>query len=312
MRYHLDQFPPSPPGKTGWPWTEESQPISDLAPNGEPWPKISIVTPSYNQAQFLEETIRSVLLQGYPNLEYIIIDGGSTDGSVEIIKKYEPWIARWVSEPDRGQAHAINKGFKQASGDIVGWINSDDLYCPGAFQLVAKRFLANPALSAVYGGIYVIDENSVIRNGYWAVQPMPEYTYHVRLDVHQQALFWRKDIMSVVGLLDEDLQFIMDRDFILRLLHHGKVEHVSRYLGAFRHQLHSKTANIAHIGAKEHVLIKRRYASWFATQFPLPLYRSYLRIVRIFRLLASVGPKYLAFKIANRTGLSAPTSWLSP
>ena len=104
-----------------------------MMPNGEAWPRISIVTPSFNQGQFIEETIRSILLQGYPNLEYIIIDGGSTDESVEIIKKYEPWLTYWVSEKDRGQAHAINKGLERCTGEILAYINSDDYYYPGCF-----------------------------------------------------------------------------------------------------------------------------------------------------------------------------------
>src|SRR5215469_2917833 len=113
----LADLPPPPAGHTGWPWTIESMPSPPARTDGSPWPTISIVTPSYNQGQFIEETIRSVLLQGYPALEYIIIDGGSTDQSVEIIKKYEPWLTYWISESDRGQSHAINKGFKRATGE---------------------------------------------------------------------------------------------------------------------------------------------------------------------------------------------------
>ena len=116
----INELPSPPPGKRGWPWTEDSPQLPDTMPDGSPWPKISIVTPSLNQGPFIEETIRSVLLQGYPNLEYIIMDGGSTDESIEIIKKYEPWLAYWESEPDRGQSHAINKGFQRASGDSNG------------------------------------------------------------------------------------------------------------------------------------------------------------------------------------------------
>src|SRR5688572_24844846 len=134
----LAQMPPPPPEKTGWPWTEESPQLPDTMPNGQPWPKITIVTPSYNQGQFLEETIRSVLLQGYPNLEYIIMDGGSTDGSVDIIRKYEPYIAYWVSTTDRGQSHAINKGFSLATGHLMGWLNSDDVYAPNALMSIAQ------------------------------------------------------------------------------------------------------------------------------------------------------------------------------
>ena len=113
----LKDLPAPPEGKTGWPWTEQSEPLPDRMPDGFDWPRFSIVTPSYNQEQFIEETIRSVLLQGYPNLEYIIIDGESKDKSVEIIKKYEQYLTYWTSEPDRSQSHAINKGWQKCTGN---------------------------------------------------------------------------------------------------------------------------------------------------------------------------------------------------
>ncbi len=145
-----------------------SKPLFDekVILNKDPsWPKISIVTPSYNQAEFLERTILSVLNQNYPNLEYIIIDGGSTDGSVEIIKKYEKYLSYWVSEKDRGQAHALNKGFEKATGDLVGWQNSDDIYLPGAFRKVAEVYRNNPNYDVYFGNIYFIaEEDNIIRD----------------------------------------------------------------------------------------------------------------------------------------------------
>ena len=117
------------------------------------FPKISIVTPSYNQAEFLERTILSVLNQDYPNLEYIIIDGGSTDGSVEIIKKYEKYLAYWVSEKDKGQSDAINKGFQKSTGDILAWLNSDDTYLSGTLFKVVKAFQENPNADLIFGNI---------------------------------------------------------------------------------------------------------------------------------------------------------------
>jgi glycosyltransferase involved in cell wall biosynthesis len=144
----LAEFPPPPPGKIGWPWTTESLQVPYTMPDGKSWPRLSIVTPSYNQGQYVEETIRSVLLQGYPNLEYFLIDGGSTDGSVETIRKYERWLTNWVSEKDRGQAHAINKGWKLSSGDIFQWINSDDVLLPNVLSFVAARCPKSGALAA--------------------------------------------------------------------------------------------------------------------------------------------------------------------
>jgi len=128
----LSELPRAPSGKTGWPWTEESRRLSARGDAAGPWPRISVITPSFNQGEFIEETIRSVLLQGYPDLEYLIIDGGSTDHSVEIIKKYSDWLTYWVSEPDSGQSDAINNGLKRASGDFCTWINSDDMLCKNA------------------------------------------------------------------------------------------------------------------------------------------------------------------------------------
>src|SRR5579872_1583448 len=155
----LQELPPPPPGRIGWPWTEASAPLPATMPDGEAWPGISVITPSFNQARFVEGTLRSVLLQGYPNLEYSVLDGGSTDGSVDIIKKYAPWLKQWVSAPDGGQSAAINRGLQSSSGLFATWINSDDLLCRDALTTHALR-VGLDANVAYIGDCIYIDEAS--------------------------------------------------------------------------------------------------------------------------------------------------------
>jgi glycosyltransferase involved in cell wall biosynthesis len=212
----LAELPLPPSGKTGWPWTERSPQLPEIMPDGSPWPKISIVTPSYNQGQFIEETIRSVLLQGYPNLEYIIIDGGSTDGSVEIIKKYEPWLTYWVSEKDRGQSHAINKGFARATGEIMAWLNSDDIYAPEALNKVAKALYGKKRTLLVGASISTNNPDRLegkldCRHPSWS-----ELLYDVKT-FPQPSVFWTRDLWEQTGGLDEDLDLVMDYDLWLRM-----------------------------------------------------------------------------------------------
>lgn len=262
--------------------------------------RISIITPSFNQAKYLERTILSVLNQNYPNLEYIIIDGGSTDGSVEIIKRYSDRLAYWVSEPDHGQSHALNKGFEKATGEIVGWLNSDDMYCPGALNCIGEWFSSNNDYDAVYGGIYVIDDKDRVSDAYWPAPCNPLYTYLVALDIHQQALFWKKRVFDRVGMIDNKLQFIMDRDYILRLLLFGKVGRIKKYLGMLRKHEDTKTSTISHIGDKESMLITNRYKN----NFSLPKFsiykKFYLRSNRLLTISKEAGVSYCLFKIFKR------------
>jgi glycosyltransferase involved in cell wall biosynthesis len=267
----LDELPPPPEGKTGWPWTEESEQLPDTmsvlseaeGPDDRPrtiddndssfvhrpssdasraWPRISIVTPSYNQAQFIEETIRSVLLQGYPNLEYIIIDGGSDDGSVEIIRRYEPWLTYWVSEPDRGQSHAINKGFKKVTGEIIAWLNSDDVYVSNALARVNK-VAENSEAGVIHGCCKLIDESSRqidIRRG-------PTSTYrlwHYWLGfygISQPATFFRRSFLSKAGSLNEAYQYAMDYSLLLKATLITQFVYTDHCLASFRIQTDSKT-----------------------------------------------------------------------
>ena len=181
-------------------------------------PLVSIVTPSYNQAQFLEETILSVLDQDYPNIEYIIIDGGSTDGSVDIIRKYEDRLAYWVSELDRGQSYAVNKGWQRARGELLGWQNSDDTYCPGAVSRVVEAYLANPDAVLFYGDYHVISR----AGEHQYTTKMQDYTFSQMLCGRfpaQQSAFFHRSVLGEVGFLDEDLHWAMDGDFFLRVWH---------------------------------------------------------------------------------------------
>lgn len=206
-------LPPPPRGRRGWPWTVEPSPLPATQADGAPWPRVSIVTPSYNQGAFIEETIRSVLLQGYPNLEYAVVDGGSTDESVAIIQRYEPWLARWVSAKDDGQSDAINKGMASATGDILGWLNSDDYFAPGALGLAAIAFASGGSgIGAVVGTGSKVD-----RQGRVVYSPLPsEVTRDTLLDwcdgmnFMQPACLFSRAAWAHAGPLRLDLDYCMD------------------------------------------------------------------------------------------------------
>lgn len=180
-------------------------------------PKVSIVTPSFNQAAFLERTILSVLEQDYPNLEYIIIDGGSTDRSLEVIEKYSDRLAGWVSEKDRGQTDAINKGFGRASGEILAWLNSDDTYLPGAVARAEQVLRENPAADLVYGDANFIDEQDCVIGRFPARQTDYDRLLKGYVHIPQQAAFFRASLWQKVGPLDPSFFFAMDYDLWVRL-----------------------------------------------------------------------------------------------
>ena len=283
--------------------------MSDLTKT-ENWPRISIITPSFNQAAFLERTMRSVLDQNYPNLEYIVIDGGSTDDSVEILKKYDCRLAYWISEKDHGQSHALNKGLERATGDVVGWLNSDDLYCPGTLLHVGEWFATHPQDEVHYGGLYLIDADDCLTDAHWAAPPDVRYTYFVAMDVHQQSLFWRRDLMERAGKIDESFRFSMDLDFVLRLMLHGRVSRTKRYLGMFREHEAAKTSNIADICLHENQIIFERYREFFPTNIPSRWLKSWLSLRRTASVLWEAPLSYSAFKVGHRAGLPVRADWL--
>jgi glycosyltransferase involved in cell wall biosynthesis len=183
--------------------------------------KISIVTPSFNQGQYLEKTITSVLEQNYENTEYHILDGGSTDNSKNVLKKFDDEITSWVSEKDKGQSHAINKGIKLSNGEIFGYINSDDFYEDGVFDIVVKFFNKNPNIDIIYGNFNYVDKNSNILSKQKGI-PFDSgiFRYDQNL-ICQPASFWRENVFNKVGLFDEDLKFFMDYEFFLRCIKNG-------------------------------------------------------------------------------------------
>lgn len=206
--------------------------------------RVSIVTPSYNQAAFLERTIRSVLDQDYDNIEYLVVDGGSTDGSLEIIKKYSKRLSWWVSEKDRGQTDAINKGFSHATGEILAWLNSDDTYEPGAVKAAVAQFESHPEASAVYGEAHFINGNDKIIGRFPTAQTDLKKLKRGYVHVPQQACFFRADLWRKVGPLDPTFYFAMDYDLWVRLSRLAPMVHIpGQYWANFR--LHSDAKTIA-------------------------------------------------------------------
>ncbi|MBR8829547.1 MAG: glycosyltransferase [Gomphosphaeria aponina SAG 52.96 = DSM 107014] len=239
----LKELPPPPEGKTGWPWTEESEQLPDKMPAGSDWPKISIVTPNYNYGKFIEETIRSILLQGYPNLEYIIIDGASTDNSVEIIKKYEPWLSYWVTEKDKGQANAINKGLGKCSGEIFNWINSDDILSQNSLKSIAQEIqnadaLGGQVLNFQDNQVQVIPNNNL--SSYNFVRDAKNSIFH------QPGLWLKTDLVKKIGGLIEDYNYCFDWDLTIKYLYlFPNINYSSIVLAQFRLHDISKTINYA-------------------------------------------------------------------
>ena len=207
----LADLPQPPQGCHGWPWDEASDPLPPMMADGKAWPAVSIITPSFNQGQYIEETIRSILLQGYPNLEFHIIDGGSQDNTVEIIRKYEPWLAGWVSEKDSGQSEAINKGFARCAGDIFNWMCSDDCLTNGALEKVAILFSEKP-VDVVAGACYCQyddePEKSRVRQVEWKDWELTPYA----AAIWQPSCFFRRRLVARSELARRDLHYCMDRE----------------------------------------------------------------------------------------------------
>jgi glycosyltransferase involved in cell wall biosynthesis len=197
-------------------------------------PLVSIITPSYNQARFLERTIESVLSQDYPNFEYIIVDGGSTDDSLEIIKKYANQLTWWISEPDQGQTDAINKGFSHTRGEILAWLNSDDCYQPRAISQAVEALLAHPDAALVYGDANLIDEQGQIIGRFPSRQTNLQNILRGSVHIPQQTAFFWSRFWRQVGPLDPSFQFAMDYDLWVRLAKLAPLIYIPRLWANFR------------------------------------------------------------------------------
>jgi GT2 family glycosyltransferase len=224
-------------------------------------PRISIVTPSFNQAAYLEQTLRSVIEQGYPDLEYIVIDGASSDGSVEIIRRYERHLKYWVSEPDHGQAEAVNKGLAQASGEIIGWLNSDDYYLPGALQAAARAFQQFPDCGLIYGDVLAVDSAGVIINELrykqWTLEDLMSFNI-----IGQPAVFLRRSILEQAGWLDARFHFLLDHQLWLRMAQLAPIRYVPERWAAAR--FHAEAKNVAQavsFGQEAYAIV-----AWMQTQ----------------------------------------------
>ncbi len=208
-------------------------------------PSVSIITPSFNQGRFLKDTILSVLTQDYQKIEYIIIDGGSSDNSVDVIKKYSSELAYWVSEPDKGQADAINKGFLRASGDFICWLNSDDLLYPHFISSRVQQFKNNPVIDIIYGDVDqgMKPEETWLRKG--KQTDSCSMLKSLEIPIPQQSAIWRRKVLDVTGVLNPQLHTLLDRDFFIRIARNHKMLYIPGALAFFRVHDMSKSINEA-------------------------------------------------------------------
>lgn len=229
-------------------------------------PKISIVIPTLNQSRFIEETIQSVLSQNYPNLEIIVCDGGSTDGTIEILKKYDGLLT-WTSEPDKGQVDAINKGLRLATGDVVAYLNSDDIYTPNTLLTVGKYFADHPETQILTGKCLNMDENGVetrslikIYKNFWLMLGIDKCL--MVLDyVSQPSTFWRTELIHTIGYFDGEYRNAMDYDYWLRVTRQHRLRFINQYLSKFRIYPTSITSSNSKAQYDEEYRVAVRYAT---------------------------------------------------
>ena len=268
------------------------QPHNQL--RGQALPRITIVIPTYNQGRFIGATLQSIIDQQFPNLELIVVDGGSTDNTLDVIRQYETHLAWWVSESDSGQAEAINKGFRRSTGEIMAWINSDDLVAPGALYRVADHFSKHPETQAVYGDRIVINEEG-LEIGRWILPSHSNRVLQWADFVPQETLYWTRKAWNLIGArLDETFRFAMDWDFLLRLsAKQIDIQHLPVFQGLFRiHHQQKTSSQISSIGQQEIQLIRCRELGFLPTRWQIILNTApFLLAAKFYELCLVLGIK---------------------
>lgn len=254
--------------------------------------RITIITCSYQQASYLGYTLRSVIDQRYPNLEYLVIDGGSTDGSAEVIEGYAKHLAYSVSERDNGQSEALNKGFQRSTGEIVGWLCSDDLLLPGSLERVAAYFDAHPGVDAVYGNALLIDASGAPLRAKREMGFSPFTILYDHNYIPQPSMFWRRRLMDRVGALDQSLHLSMDADYWLRFAVHGTVRHIPDFLSCMRSHGRQKVFLDRSGVSSEAGRLRQRYANIGQTGVTAAVFRRYARLYRVAYRWLSGGYNY--------------------
>lgn len=242
--------------------------------------KLSIITCSYQQASYLGYTLRSVIDQQYPNLEYLVIDGGSSDGSTEVIEQYANHLAYSVSERDNGQSEALNKGLERSSGEIVGWLCSDDLLLPGSLERVAAYFDAHPGVDAVFGNAVLIDAKGTPLRAKREMGFSPFTILHDHNYIPQPSMFWRRRLMDRVGPLDQSLHLSMDADYWLRFAANGNVRHIPYFLSCMRSHDQQKVFLDRSGVFAEADRLRQRYGK---DGIAASIFRKYARLYRVTR-----------------------------
>lgn len=235
--------------------------MNNLSTKSTDQPLVSIITPSYNQGQYIRATIESVLQQDYPHIEYIVVDGGSSDNTLSILKEYGERI-HWISEPDQGQTDAINKGIHLSSGDIIAYLNSDDIYLPSVISLIVSEFKKYPDIEFLYGDHYAIDKDGTVISHEKTIPFDPNILLYDANFICQPASFYRRKLFEKIGIFDMDMFYLMDYEFFLRAAKQDiYFRLVRKYLAAIRFHSSCKTLTGDHALAHQRRVLKEKYAN---------------------------------------------------